>query len=810
MKKIYLLILSILLTASAEAAERYRYFLPPSAFSASYSTGSFSSLANPVFTQRDTYPFLAYSFVKESDAQWNHFASVNLLDFDFIYSGYNGIPGYGVTDKERSVSLYTINRGFMLNNIIGLGIGYSFTSSDYSEFDSCGGWHIGFLLRPVWFLSAGAVFREIEDKSLEDRKFRSETYSLAIRPFTDRITLTADTTRYSSQSDLDNITSFGVELTGWKGISFLLKGDTDKNYTFGLSAPFSFRGNGPMLMTVDGYGSANDSISDFYSGGVSFTATREKKSISGTIAGSPLHLRLQGNYSNENAPYSLFSRRERSFHHLLAGIRMAASDKCISSLIIDIENVSLGLAQMQELREEIVRFRKNGKKVYALMSYTGNKEYYLASASDKIYFTPNSTFAVTGLKMQIYFFKELMDRAGVKFESVSKGKYKSFNETFTRADMSPAARENMQEILADLNEQFMNGISEGRNIPAEKIKELFTAGFYLPETAKEKGFIDEIMHRENAVAELTENSKMIRFEEYIEEHERFREWGAIPEIAVVHVTGSIISGRGGDSSFSSTTGDYDYREALEKAFTSSSVKAVVVRVDSGGGSAAASDYMWNYLLLMKKKHPKPVVFSFGNMAASGGYYIACTGDKIFASRGTITGSIGVVAGKLSLKELYSKLGITSETIKMSEFADVFNETRDLTERERKLFQENIDFIYDRFTGRVVEGRKIDSSRIPEIAEGKVHTGRGAAQNGLADENSGLMAAIEFAVKESAIDDYYTVVHLPEKGGYIRSLMRSSAESSALKNLGFLLKAAEKYNFPDEKILYMTPYIIEIE
>jgi protease-4 len=235
-----------------------------------------------------------------------------------------------------------------------------------------------------------------------------------------------------------------------------------------------------------------------------------------------------------------------------------------------------------------------------------------------------------------------------------------------------------------------------------------------------------------------------------------------------------------------------------------------VRVDSGGGSAAASDYMWNYLLLMKKKHPKPVVFSFGNMAASGGYYIACTGDKIFASRGTITGSIGVVAGKLSLKELYSKLGITSETIKMSEFADVFNETRDLTERERKLFQENIDFIYDRFTGRVVEGRKIDSSRIPEIAEGKVHTGRGAAQNGLADENSGLMAAIEFAVKESAIDDYYTVVHLPEKGGYIRSLMRSSAESSALKNLGFLLKAAEKYNFPDEKILYMTPYVIEVE
>ena len=810
MKKIYLLILTIILTATSEAAERYRYFLPPSAFSASYSTGSFSSLANPVFTQRETYPFLAYSFVKESDADFNHFASINLLNFDFIYSGYNGIIHDGIPGEEASVSLYTINRGFMLNNIIGFGIGYSFTSSDYREYDNSDGWHIGLILRPVWFISAGAVFREIEDKTLEDKKLRSGTYSLALRPFTDRITLTADTTRYSSKSGLDNITSFGVELTGWKGISLHIKGDTDKNYTFGLSAPFSFRGNGPLLMTVDSYGGVNDSIPDFYSGGVSFTASREKNSFKGTIAGRPLYIRLQGNYSEENAAYTLFSRRGGSFHHLLAGIKMASADKCISSIILDIDNVSLGLAQMQELREGILKFRKSGKQVYALMNYTGNKEYYLASAADKIYFTPNSTFAITGLKMQVYFLKGLMDRAGVKYESVSRGKYKSFNEAFTRTDMSPAARENMLETLGDLNEQFISGISEGRNIPSEKINELFAAGFYLPETAKEKGFIDVIMHRENAVAELTENSNMIKFEEYIEEHERFREWGPIPEIAVVHVTGSIISGKGGESSFSSTTGDYDYREAIEKAFTTQSVKGVVIRVDSGGGSAAASDYMWNYLLLMKKKNPKPVVFSFGNMAASGGYYIACTGDKIFASKGTITGSIGVIAGKLSLKELYSKLGITNETIKMSEFADVFSEARDMTEKERKLLQDNIDFIYDRFTGRVIEGRKIDSSRIPEIAEGKIHTGKMAAQNGLADENSGLMGAIEFAVKESGIDDYYTVVHLPEKGSYIRSLMRSSAESSMLKSIGFLLKAAEKYNFPDEKVLYLTPYIIEVE
>lgn len=810
MKKIYILILSILLTASAEAAERYSYFLPPSAFSASCSSGAFSSLANPVFTQRDLYPFAAYSFVKESDAEFNHFASVNLFDFDFVYSRYNGILNDDITGEDTSVSLYTINRGFMLKNALGMGLGYSFTSSDNNEFDRCSGWHIGFLLRPVWFISAGAVFREIEDKSLEDKKFRSETYSLALRPFTDRVTLTADTTRYSSHIPLDNILTFGVEITAYNGLTFTLKGDTDKNYTFGMNIPVSFRERGPLLMNIDGYGGANDSSSDFYSGGISFTAAREKKSFNGTVAGKPLYIRLNGNFIEENASYSFLSGRERSFHHLLAGIKKGAADSSISSLILDIDNISFGFGQIQEIRDEILKFRQSGRKVYALMSYTGNREYYLATAADKIYFTPNSTFSITGLKMQLYYIRELLDKAGVKFESVSRGKYKSFNETYTRGDMSPAAKENMQEILADLNDQFISGISEGRNIPVEKIRELFTAGFYLPETAKEQGFIDEIMHRESAVDTLTEKSRMIKFENYIEEAERFREWGPVPEIAVVHVTGTIISGNGGNSSFSSTTGDYDYREALEKAFTSSSVKGIVIRVDSGGGSASASDYMWNYLLLMKKKNPKPVVFSFGNVAASGGYYIACTGDRIFADKGTITGSIGVVAGKISLKELYSKLGITSETLKMSEFADTFTETRELTVKEKELFQKNVDFIYDRFTGRVIEGRKIDASRISDLAEGRVHTGRGAAQNGLADENNGLMAAIEYAVKISSIDDYYTVVHLPEKGGYLRGLMRSSIESSVLNSFGLLIKAAGKYNFPDERELYMTPYIIEIE
>ncbi|HOP62208.1 MAG TPA: signal peptide peptidase SppA [Spirochaetota bacterium] len=811
MKKIYILVLSMIITASAEAAERYRYYLPPSALSAGYSQGAFSSLANPVFTQGENYPFLAYSFLREDEGEWNHFASLNLFDFDMVYSRYNGILT-GLTDEdETSVSQYTVSRGFLMGNVFGFGLGYSYTLSDYSDFDSCSGWHLGFILRPVWYISAGAVFRSIEDRSFEENRLKSATYSASLRPFTEYITLSADSTIYDSKSGLDNLYTFGLEITGPGGITFNLKGDTDENYTFGLTVPFSSRGGGgPLLTKLEGYRGANSDVSDFYSGGISFTAARDKNSLNGSAAARPLYLRLSDNYSRENPPQRFFSQRENCFHHLLAGIRRASCDSTINSLIIDIDNTSLGLAQMQELRNEILKLKKSGKKAYALMSYTGNSEYYLATSADKIYFTPNSTFSITGLQMKLYFIRGLMDRAGVKFESVSRGKYKSFNETFTREKMSPAARENMEEILKDLNGQFITAITEGRKIPAEKVDKLFSAGFYTPEQAKEKGFIDEIMHRENAVEELSKDTGTVKFENYLEENERSTTWGPLPEIAVIHVTGNIVSGKGNSSSVSSSTGDYDYREALEKAFTSNSVKGVVIRVDSGGGSAAASDYMWNHLLLMKKKHPKPVVFSFGNMAASGGYYIACTGDRIFASKGTITGSIGVVAGKISLKELYSKLGISTETVKMSKFADAFSESRDLTDEEKKLFQDNIDFIYDRFTGRVIEGRKIDAAEIAKVAEGKVHTGKAAAENGLADENNGLMAAIDYAAEKGGIDKTFNVIHLPEQGGYLRGLMRSSTESALGKNIGVILKAAEKYSYPDERILYMNPYIIEIE
>jgi protease-4 len=423
---------------------------------------------------------------------------------------------------------------------------------------------------------------------------------------------------------------------------------------------------------------------------------------------------------------------------------------------------------------------------------------------------PNTTFKLSGLTLKTYFIKGLLDKGGVKYESVHKGEYKSFNETFTRKNMSDYARENLTEILQNLNEQFITGIMADRKMARSNIEELFSRGTYTPAEAKEKGFIDEIMYANEAIDSLDKKITPILFEDYINEETPIRPWGDIPAIAVIDVTGSIVSGQGGGAGISDLTGDYDYRGAIETAFGDKSVKAVVIRIDSGGGSAAASDFMWNALYYAKKKNPKPVVFSFGNSAASGGYYITCTGDPIFAGSGTITGSIGVVAGKITLEELYSKLGISTETIKMSEFADIFSESKSLTKKEKELFQKEADFIYDKFTSKVMESRNISKDKIAGVAEGRIHTGDMAKKNMLINETGGFIAAIEYAKIKSGISSDYRIINLSEKKSIIKNFIGNSGILTLSEHMKFIVRNIEKYSMANENVLYIQPYTIVIE
>jgi protease IV len=240
------------------------------------------------------------------------------------------------------------------------------------------------------------------------------------------------------------------------------------------------------------------------------------------------------------------------------------------------------------------------------------------------------------------------------------------------------------------------------------------------------------------------------------------------------------------------------------------VRAVIVRINSGGGSALASDAMWHCLKALSEEFSKPVVISFGPIAASGGYYIACTGDVVFADPGTITGSIGVVSGKLSLKKLYETLGISKEVVKMSEFADIFSESRDLSPAEMELLQRGVDNMYALFTGRVMTGRKIPAEGIQKVAEGRVFTGRQAAERGLVDRIGGLMAALEYARQLAGMEPGLRVLQYPERRMPVMDLLGRTADTRALPRAARLLQnALDDISRLDEETLYLYPYHIII-
>ncbi|MFA5519367.1 MAG: signal peptide peptidase SppA, partial [Spirochaetota bacterium] len=632
-----------------------------------------------------------------------------------------------------------------------------------------------------------------------------------LHPYFQNITLSADGTKLSNEKfkDMDYAFSGNIKLPN--DMELTGKIDTDKNIQFALTIPFFFRSKNSHSIMIDGYGSSfKNSRLNYYSAGISYSFARNAKAKEFYSANNLLYIKFDQPIKEVERTFFL-SKKNPVFTELLGTIVNAGNDNTIQGLFIEIEQVPFGMAQIQEIRNEILKIKAQGKKVYALMNYPGNKEYYLASTADKIYFTPNSPFYLTGLKAQVYFFKGLLDKAGIEYESISFGKYKSLNESAIRETMSPEFRENMESLLLNLNEQFVADIASDRNMDETTIHNLFNKGFYVPLEAKEKGFIDEVLYKDEAIKNIGKNINFVDFKNYIKEKIDLQQWGPIPSIAVVHVNGIIIPGKSRNSFFNTNTGDATYSSALESVFKNSMVKALVIRVDSGGGAASASDYMWRELARLKKKYPKPVVFSFGNTAASGGYYIACTGDEILASKATITGSIGVVAGKLNLSELYSKLGINKEVIKMSEFADIFSESKKLTEKEKSLVQESINFTYQRFTEKVADARGFSEKNIPNIAEGRVFTGDQAVENNLVNQNGGIMAAIEIAKARSDIKGNYNILHLPEGRILLPGIIRGNTESSLMELIKPFMNNIDKYTMlKNEPYLYLQPYYIDIK
>lgn len=475
-----------------------------------------------------------------------------------------------------------------------------------------------------------------------------------------------------------------------------------------------------------------------------------------TIASnSVLVLRIEGDLPDfvPNDPLAeAFGGKSDSLTSLLWQIRKAKVDKRISGLLLDVRMSGLGWGRSEELRDAIIDFRASGKPAYAYMEYGANKEYFIATACEKVYVSPPGDLYINGLAAEVMFFRGSLDKLGVYPDFYQIGQYKNAPDQYTRKNMSDAHKEVLNSMLDDLFNHFVTAIATARKKSPEEIKTIIDNAPISSKQAKEAGLIDDAMYEDQVRNELKkrlgykdiDTLKLTSGSDYREVDPDELGLNNGEKIAIVYASGAIGGGSSNNSPYGEqTVGSETMIKAINDAAADKDIKAIVIRVDSPGGSSYASDVIWHAIENAKAK--KPVVISMGDVAASGGYYIACNANKIIAEPSTITGSIGVFAGKPVLKGFYDWIGVSNEYVMRGKNAGLFRETEKFTDDERKKFEEMVNSTYyDEFIPKVAVGRNRDKEYIHSIAQGRVWMGDQAKEKGLVDEFGGLEKAIDEA------------------------------------------------------------------
>jgi len=456
-------------------------------------------------------------------------------------------------------------------------------------------------------------------------------------------------------------------------------------------------------------------------------------------------------------------------------LREAAQDKRISGLYLHgnlvTSGYSSGYGPLKELREAVQDFQKSGKPVIAYIGDAANRDYYLMSVADQILLNPYGVLAFRGLAPSGTFFKGAGDKYGFEFTPIRRGKYKSAVEPFTRENFSPENREQLQALFQTIWAEMLNAVAASRKIPADQLQALVDKeGLIGVQSAKARGLVTDLAYEADVLDKLrqltgtTSKDKpfpQVSLAQYAPQAlaAAAKKRQGKDKIAVVYAEGVIVDGQGDPSSQGLVPGD-GFARMLRKVRQREDVKAVVLRVNSPGGSAQASDAILDEL--RRFEPDRPVIVSMGTVAASGGYFISMAARRIFAEPSTITGSIGVFGLGLNLKKLANDHGITFDSIQTGALANLGTLSRPMTPEERAVLQNLIDYFYDGFLERVARCRNLTTNRVDEIAQGRVWSGADALKIGLVDELGGLEQAIAAAAKEAKLGANYSVIEFPEK------------------------------------------------
>ncbi len=464
---------------------------------------------------------------------------------------------------------------------------------------------------------------------------------------------------------------------------------------------------------------------------------------------SYLEIKLTGTIHEKSEPdfFSSFIglRPPLSMYDIWRNIQKAKHDSRIKSLVLRLGQLQCDWAKIEEIRQSVLDFRTSGKKVFA---YIGeviefDKEYYLATACDSIVLHPLGTLIINGIGGYVPFIKNALDKLGIEAEFEHVEEYKTAGNMFTEKGFTPAHKEMMESIYSDIFNIYVNGVAEARNKSISEVRDFIDQAFFRADLAKKANLVDELLYEDEFLSFIQEEGQRISritHNQYTKISPSSLGLNKGKKIVLLYGMGPIHSGEG----LNQTMGSKSIARLLKKARNDVTVSALILRVDSPGGSALGSDDIWREITLTKKK--KPVVVSMSDVAGSGGYWIAMNADKIVAQPQTLTGSIGVVAGKFNMAKLFDKLGITAERIALGKRADMFTSFRSLTEEERSLLKTEILWIYDKFITKVSEGRSLEKEDVDKIGRGRIWTGQQAKDLGLIDEIGGLAKAIEL-VKE---------------------------------------------------------------
>ena len=721
--------------------------------------------------QEDINLYLSKSITGLS--QVNAFGTLGIANLGFQRFS----PGLAMPDIQR----YSVGAAYPIFDGLNVGITYNFSQIFEKETQNVSSYDLGALYRLSDMVSLGFTVRNVNQPTYADMVNNKDVTinrvyqgGVGIRPFGNRLSLSVDGI-YKEEDSFYQITGFaGLSAEPFDGFVVNGRVNLDGSFSVGMGINFEQLGLGYFRS----FNTENTKDAAYVN-----LSLQQNRTAMNLPDSQMAKLDLSG---LQNSPSTgFFSAESNDVWGILRQIKMVKEDPKFKGIIIKVDNLNCGLGTLEEVRNAIIDLNKT-KETVAYISGGDSAEYYMASAAKSVVVPPTGYVSVKGFSFVLPYYKGFLDKIGVQAQFQKIGKYKSAAESITEDGISEGNKEQMNSIIDDLYERFVSNIAVSRNLSKEKVKESVDKGIVTPTKAKELGLIDNVGYLEDiqTLYPLLPKENM----SLANTQKRNYSWKS-PKIAVVYAEGEIVDGNqtGGFFSDGNKIAGSSFARLLKSIREDDSIQALVLRVNSPGGATVASDIILHELQKFKNKN-KPVVVSMADMAGSGGYWISCSADKIISNPSTITGSIGIIFGKLNFENLYKKLDIKYEVIKRGQHADAFSGHRALTDEEKNILMDTLKEGYGIFLDRVSKGRGKKIEEVDQLGRGRVYTGEQAKGLGLVDSTGGFEDALKEAKSLAKIDEntkVKVVFYTQEQAAGLANMMTSlkiNMQESILKNL----------------------------